>query len=181
MIEHTLGVKSQAPLYEGLSPLRKVRDSFLFVYLQVVFEDVADSYPNDSDIVCNLVLSEGLSHVPDTDLVGIFKVPFVEPEAVLASRPAEVTQGSGRGSVTFRVKEVPKEEDFYQFQFLRRSNPQGDNSVSVLGASIPFQLRKPKTEELCAVQQVRQTHLKTLYPFSCSFLRRYLRNHRLSC
>ena len=123
---------------------------------------MADSYPNDSDIVCNLVLCDGVSHVPDTDLVGIFKVPFVEPEAVLVSRPAEVTQGSGRGSVTFRVKEVPKEEDFYQFQYLRRSNPQGDNSVSVLGASIPFQLRKPKTEELCAVQQVRQFHLEYL-------------------
>ena len=45
--------------------------------------------------------------------------------------------------------DLPKDEDFYQFQYLRVSE---DASQNVLGASIPFQLRKPKNEELCAVQ-----------------------------
>ena len=45
--------------------------------------------------------------------------------------------------------DLPKEEDFFQFQYLRVSE---GASQTVLGASIPFQLRKPKNEELCTVQ-----------------------------
>ena len=44
---------------------------------------------------------------------------------------------------------LPKDEDFYQFQYLRVGK---DAQQTVLGASIPFQLRTPKNEELCAVQ-----------------------------
>ena len=47
--------------------------------------------------------------------------------------------------------DLPKEEDFFQFQYLRVSE---DASQTVLGASIPFQLRKPKNEELCTVQVI---------------------------
>ena len=50
---------------------------------------------------------------------------------------------------TFSGLDLPKEEDFFQFQYLRVSE---DASQTVLGASIPFQLRKPKNEELCTVQ-----------------------------
>ena len=39
-------------------------------------------------------------------------------------------------TVTFPVSTLPKEEDFYQFQYLK-----GDNQVA--GASVPFQLRSP--------------------------------------
>ena len=46
--------------------------------------------------------------------------------------------------------DLPKEDDFYQLQYLRvKSN---DATQTVLGASIPFQIRRPKDEELCAVQ-----------------------------
>ena len=51
--------------------------------------------------------------------------------------------------LVFSACDLPKEEDFFQFQYLRVSE---DASQNVLGASIPFQLRKPKNEELCAVQ-----------------------------
>ena len=117
---------------------------------------MADSYPNDTDIVCSLVLSDEATPVTGAttgDKVGIFRVPFVEPTAVLATR--DVTTGdvtNGRGSVVFTADQVPKEEDFYQFQYLRPTAGQ----THVLGASIPFQLTKPKTEELCAVQEVVQ-------------------------
>ena len=57
----------------------------------------------------------------------------------------------------FSGLDLPKEEDFFQFQYLRVSE---DASQTVLGASIPFQLRKPKNEELCTVQVL--TLLKTL-------------------
>ena len=51
--------------------------------------------------------------------------------------------------LSFAACDLPKEEDFFQFQYLRVSE---DTNQNVLGASIPFQLRKPKNEELCAVQ-----------------------------
>ena len=47
--------------------------------------------------------------------------------------------------------DLPKEDDFFQFQYLRVSE---DASQNVLGASIPFQLRKPKNEELCSVEVI---------------------------
>jgi len=125
-------------------------------YAQVVFQDVADAYPNDTDIVCKFTLC--LEPDPEVkllhkkgDIVGIFKVPYVDPERVLCQ--IDVTDrdvSQGQGCVTFRAQQVPKEEDFYQFQYLR---PSTGSEVRGLGASIPFQLRKPKSEELCAVHQ----------------------------
>ena len=53
--------------------------------------------------------------------------------------------------LNFSACDLPKEEDFFQFQYLRVSE---DASQNILGASIPFQLRKPKNEELCAVQVI---------------------------
>merc|ERR1712029_807373 len=142
-------------------------------YAQVVFEDVADSYPNDSDIVCNFVMCDEVAGgVAGGDKVGIFRVPFVDPHDVITTMDIEGEAVDTRTSVTFKAAQVPKEEDFYQFQYLRDTFTT-DNKPKrevlgasiwdtfttdkpkreVLGASIPFQLRKPKSEELCAVQQ----------------------------
>ena len=114
---------------------------------------MSDSYPHDTDIVCSLVLSDEAGSpqsASSQDKVGIFRVPYVAPKSVLVSREvAAVLNGSC--SVVFPADQVPKEEDFYQFQYLRSV---GAGPTHVLGASIPFQLRKPKTEELCAVQEV---------------------------
>ena len=60
----------------------------------------------------------------------------------------------------FIACDLPKEEDFFQFQYLRVSE---DASQNVLGASIPFQLRKPKNEELCAVQVTKYMLLLHLF------------------
>ena len=51
-------------------------------------------------------------------------------------------------SVVFDAKDLPKDEDFYQFHYLRGESGQ----ENVIGASIPFQLRTPTAEELCTVE-----------------------------
>ena len=68
--------------------------------------------------------------------------------------------------VNFSVSVLPKEEDFYQFQYLK-----GDNQVA--GASVPFQLRLPgkshqevtgvKEEDDLLVVQTPQTSLQEKY------------------
>merc|ERR1719422_1888965 len=68
--------------------------------------------------------------------------------------------------VKFSVSTLPKEEDFYQFQYLK-----GDNQVA--GASVPFQLRLPgkshqevtgvKEEDDLLVVQTPQTSLQEKY------------------
>ena len=92
-----------------------------------------------------------------TRRVGIFRVPFVDPDAdVLAAVDVDRDSAErGRAAVTFGAAQVPREEDFYQFQYIRdHFTTDNRGRREVLGASIPFQLRKPKSEELCAVQQV---------------------------
>ena len=76
------------------------------VFLQVVFHDVSDSYPNDSDIILSFTLTtnvpikktkqssrESISNCSESiasfsrkiagDRIGIFKVPFVSPSDIL--------------------------------------------------------------------------------------------------
>ena len=124
--------------------------------MQVVFQDVGDCYPNDSDIVCRFLLCLApdpqvkLQHKPG-DRIGVFKVPYIRPDQVLCLK--DVTNDDvkdGQGCLTFKGQILPKEEDFYQFQYLRLNEGE---ELRVLGASVPFQLRKPKSEELCTVQQ----------------------------
>ena len=84
-------------------------------------------------------------------LIGLYRVPFFAPHEYLAfswvSDAKDVQDGNF--CVNFKASDLPKEEDFYQFQFLR-TDEQG--SESAIGASIPFQLQAPKSEELCTVE-----------------------------
>lgn len=118
-------------------------------YAQVIFHDVADSYPNDCDVVCQYTLTPGLepSH---GDRVALYKVPYLQPHEYLTYSWAPMSQELGRmekveQQVVVPVAKLPKDEDFYQFQYV-----QADGSVA--GASVPFQLRSPVETELCAVQ-----------------------------
>jgi len=118
-------------------------------YAQVIFHDVADSYPNDCDVVCQYTLTPGLepSH---GDRVALYKVPYLQPHEYLTYSWAPMSQELGRlekveQQVVVPVAKLPKDEDFYQFQYV-----QADGSVA--GASVPFQLRSPMGTELCAVQ-----------------------------
>ena len=89
-----------------------------------------------------------------SDRIGLYKVPFFAPHEYLAfawvSDAVRTVDGSSDNfCVQFKAPDLPKEEDFYQFQFLR-TDDKGEESA--IGASIPFQLQTPKSEELCTVE-----------------------------
>ncbi len=102
----------------------------------MVFPDVADSYDNCADLRCCFTPSSDLLEADSPfsstgDRVGIYRVPQIAPSEHVASRPVNM----GEREVVFPAAELPGEDDFYQYQYLR-----GKDSV-VLGASIPFRLK----------------------------------------
>jgi hypothetical protein len=120
-------------------------------YAQVVFLEISDRYPNDSDILCNFTYNLQTTGGVTSDRIGLYRVPFFAPHEYLAfSWVSDAKDGTdGNFCVNFKALGLPKEEDFYQFQFLR-TDEQGRESA--IGASIPFQLQAPKSEELCTVE-----------------------------
>jgi len=105
-------------------------------YSQVVFRDVSESYNNCDPILCQYTLTNGLqSNIGDR--VALYRIPFLQPHEFItyswAQEPAKEEETELQ--VTFLPETLPKEEDFYQFQYL-----QGDSIVA--GASVPFQIRK---------------------------------------
>ena len=84
-----------------------------------------------------------------SDRIGFYRVPYFNPHEYLAFQwVSDAIKDKTNFMVTFKVSDLPKDEDFYQFQFLRTENGVED----VIGASIPFQLQTPKNEELCTVE-----------------------------
>ena len=67
--------------------------------------------------------------------------------------------------IIFQALDLPKEEDFYQFQFLR-TDEKGEESA--IGASVPFQLQTPKSEELCTVED--EEFMVVRYVFKSHYL-----------
>ena len=103
---------------------------------------MADSYPNDCDVVRQFTLTPGLepSH---GDRVALYKVPYLQPHEYLTYSWAPmsqvvdwvwiyfyekfnfvVLQELGRQEkveqqVVVPVAKLPKDEDFYQFQYVQ--------------------------------------------------------------
>ena len=109
--------------------------------------EICDRYPNDSDILCKFTYNVDISAGMTSDRIGLYRVPFFAPHEYLAfSWVSDAISSGSAGGITdhycvnFKASELPKEEDFYQFQFLRTEN----GSESAIGASIPFQLQTPK-------------------------------------
>ena len=50
---------------------------------------------------------------------------------------------------------MPKDEDFYQFQYVR-GDEAAEHGYTILGASIPFQLKSPSNDELCTVEDEQE-------------------------
>ncbi len=46
--------------------------------LQVVFQDIADRYPNDKDLVCLYTLTGSLQ-CAENDRIGVYRVPYFAP------------------------------------------------------------------------------------------------------
>ena len=115
--------------------------------------EIADRYTNDSDIICKFTYNFDVPPMTSmtSDRVGFYRVPYFNPHEYLAFQwvsDAIKSEDNQNFMVTFKAADLPKEEDFYQFQFLRTEN----GVESVIGASVPFQLQSPKNEELCTVE-----------------------------
>ena len=115
-------------------------------YAQVIFNEIADSYPIDLDLVCRYTLTPGIEP-GHGDRVALYRLPYLHPHEYVAYVWTKIKPEVDL-EVTFAVSALPKEEDFYQFQYL-----QGDNKVA--GASVPFQLRAPGkcNQEVCGVRE----------------------------
>ena len=100
------------------------------------------------------------------DRICLYKLPYLQPHEYVAYVWTKVSEEEKTLMVNFSVSVLPKEEDFYQFQYLK-----GDNQVA--GASVPFQLRLPgkshqevtgvKEEDDLLVVQTPQTSLQEKY------------------
>ena len=100
------------------------------------------------------------------DRICLYKLPYLQPHEYVSHVWTRVSEEEKTLTVNFSVSVLPKEEDFYQFQYLK-----GDNQVA--GASIPFQLRLPgkshqevtgvKEEDDLLVVQTPQTSLQEKY------------------
>ena len=115
-------------------------------YAQVVFNDIKDSYPLDLDLEVSYTLTS-LVTPGHGDRVCLYKLPYLQPHEYVAYVWTRVNTDTCH-MVKFPVSSLPKEEDFYQFQYLK-----GDNQVA--GASVPFQLRKPgqSSAAVCGVTE----------------------------
>jgi len=115
-------------------------------YAQVVFNDIKDSYPIDLDLELSYTLTSFIQ-AGHGDRICLYKLPYLQPHEYVAYVWSK--QGPDNTvTVKFPVSTLPKEEDFYQFQYLK-----GDNQVA--GASVPFQLRKPgnSSQAVCGVTE----------------------------
>ena len=115
-------------------------------YAQVVFNDVKDSYPMDLDLEISYTLTPFIQP-GHGDRVCLYKLPYLQPHEYVAYVWTKMSEDKTM-MVKFSVSTLPKEEDFYQFQYLK-----GDNQVA--GASVPFQLRLPGRShlEVCGVTE----------------------------
>jgi len=115
-------------------------------YAQVVFNDVKDSYPMDLDLEISYTLTSFIQP-GHGDRVCLYKLPYLQPHEYVAYVWTKMSEDKTM-MVKFSVSTLPKEEDFYQFQYLK-----GDNQVA--GASVPFQLRLPGRShlEVCGVTE----------------------------
>ena len=112
----------------------------------MVFPQIAESYPNDCDIICKFAYNFEVPLSSSTsDRIGLYKVPYFQPHEYLAFRWVHEAKDH---CVVFNASDIPKEEDFYQFQYLTSAN----GEEQAIGASIPFQIQSPKNEELCTVE-----------------------------
>ena len=135
----------------------------------VVFYDMEESYHNDTDIMITFTLKINPPEVNNGstnevsyshlaygrrimgDRIGMFKVPFISPSDILAFEWVTETDCTNEGgiqevgSVVFKKFDLPKEEDFFLFQYLRVTE---NAEQMILGASIPFHLAAPKKEDL---------------------------------
>lgn len=147
----------------GMSDIGK---SSLFTqsqYAKVIFHDIWDWYPTDADIVCRYTVTKGVVTNAE-DKVALFPVGWTsasqdailslpvpkQASSSLVSGPG-IPEGCHQEKVVFKVQDIPKDlQEFYQICYVGHSD---SGSVTVCGASAPFQFRSPQDSgEWCEVE-----------------------------
>nr|CAD7397516.1 unnamed protein product [Timema poppensis] len=115
---------------------------------QVIFHEIADSYPTDADICCRYSLTNGVTYCHG-DRVSLYKVGWRYAEEFLhfewAPGPPESAQTEFQ--ILFKVNNLPKDvNEIYQFCYMTANN-------EMCGASGPFQFHRSDDNELCIVEE----------------------------
>jgi len=112
-------------------------------YGQVIFHDLYEIYPTDSDITFRYSVTESVRPMAG-DKLCLFKVGWNSPNDYLTSRL--VSSETISKGVTFPVDTLPKDENnLYQICYITSGNV-------TAGASLPFRFKKPNESELIATE-----------------------------
>ncbi|CAH1775776.1 unnamed protein product [Owenia fusiformis] len=119
-------------------------------YAQVVFHNIAESYPTDANIDCRFTITSQL--IPTSrDWVGIYKVGWLSSRDYTyydwAPMPVNHEQNKDIDStIVFQAKNLPKDDgEFYQFCYVTQSG-------QVRGASTPFQFKRPGVTDYVEIE-----------------------------
>ncbi|XP_065353401.1 tax1-binding protein 1 homolog B-like [Cloeon dipterum] len=113
-------------------------------YAMVVFRDILDSYPTDSDVRCKYELNSDLE-VDEGDFVALYQCGWSQVSESILRHPALSPDNLSKrgGTVIFPADALPKDEqEYYQLCYVSADG-------SVCGASVPFSFRRPHEGELC--------------------------------
>ena len=111
--------------------------------------DIAEKYPNDSDIICKFTYDPNVSMTGPmiSDRVGLFRESNLKPHEYKTFKWVEHSEKLEKNifQVCFKAVDLPKNEDFYQFQCLKTAE---NGSEVVIGISNLFQLKNSKDQEV---------------------------------
>lgn len=131
---------------EDMVEVRFARSDFA----QVIFHDIAETYPTDANVCCAYTLTPALTP-SSRDWVGLYKVGWSTYRDYVYFEWAALPEGyqtgtTAEGSIIFKAGNLPKDDgEFYQFCYV--------TSVGqVRGASTPFQFKQPSAKEYIAVE-----------------------------
>uniref|UniRef100_A0A0A9X3V0 Tax1-binding protein 1 B n=2 Tax=Lygus hesperus TaxID=30085 RepID=A0A0A9X3V0_LYGHE len=132
--------------FTHVPPARMMSSVTKSQYSQVVFHDVCDLYPTDSDIKCRYTLTSDVSAQPG-DKVAVFKVGWSSvSEYVTFERAPQPNEDGSSLSITFKAEKLPKDTTtLYQLCYVTSGNV-------IAGASTPFTFHVPTESELIAVE-----------------------------
>lgn len=112
-----------------------------------MFKDVSESYPTDGDIVVRYVNKSGQESSEDT--IGLFVIGWKkvsEAVAVVRAEDHVVEEGTGDRRILFSstlFSHTITHGQFYQLCYINYSN-----HPTVIGASCPFCIRRPSTDDM---------------------------------
>uniref|UniRef100_T1HI15 SKICH domain-containing protein n=1 Tax=Rhodnius prolixus TaxID=13249 RepID=T1HI15_RHOPR len=116
-------------------------------YSQVIFHDLCDIYPTDSDIKCTYSLTDNVKPQAG-DKIAIFKIGWLSVSDYITFVRAQVPENEENSilEVIFKAGTFPKKDnELYQLCYVTSGNV-------IAGASTPFSFRKPHESEFLAVE-----------------------------